>query len=128
MNKVFSHDRETWDDEFSGIIDRLMRWYKKEDKKSLIGKKCFVGDKEPASTIELFGIDMIIWAINESARDVMGIHAEDYPNLSREEKNEFMDLIVGFLDKKDPRSFFRVVNIHEKTITEEDLEEQNGKQ
>jgi hypothetical protein len=123
MNSVFSVNGEDWVDDFSVVVDRLMGRHKTEDKKSLIGKEYFEGDKKPAPTRELFDIDTIIDVINENAYEAMGEYAEDYPNLSPEERGEFMDLIVGFLDKKDPCGFFHVENIRKKTITEKDVEE-----
>jgi hypothetical protein len=114
-------DGENWDDDLLVIIDRLMRRNNTGDKKSLIGKEYFEGDKETVSTRELFDIGVIIDVINDNAYETMGEYAEDYPDLSPEERDEFMDLIVGFLDKKDPCDFFHVVNIRKKTIEEKDL-------
>jgi hypothetical protein len=75
--------------------------------------------------------------MNYKAGDTVRIRSREWMNAqekdhdmfqSPEEKNEFMDLITGFLDKKDPRGFFHVTNIREKRITEKDLEEQNEQQ
>jgi hypothetical protein len=121
MNKVFSLDEEYWTDDFSEIIDGFLDRHG-GDEKEIIGLKYYEGKKIPVSTKDLISVGAIIDAINENAFEVMGEWAEDYPILDEQEKNELKDLIVEFLDKKDPCAIFRVENICEKKITEKDLE------
>jgi hypothetical protein len=93
------------------------------DTRGLIGAEYFEGDQVPVTTDGLVSIDMVIEVIHDNAREIMGEYAEDYPNLTNEEEAELKGIIVSFLDKKDPRGYFKVENVVTKTITAEDMEE-----
>jgi hypothetical protein len=121
MDKAYSTDEECWEIDFDIFLDRLLS--QEKDRRDLIGSKYFEGDQIPISTGELFDIGMVLDAINENAYDEIGEWAEDYPDLTDEERQEFKKLIVSFLDNKHKHGFFRVINICKKIITAEDLEE-----
>jgi hypothetical protein len=121
MSKVFSMNEDIWEENFSMMLDRLADRHG-GDRRPLVGLKYFEGDKILVPTGELFCVDVIICAINEQVYEVMGEWGEDYPTLDEQERGELKDLIVGFLDKKDPHGFFHVKNVCKKEITEKDLE------
>jgi hypothetical protein len=121
MNKVFSLNEDYWTDDFSLITDSLIDRHD-GDRNSIIGQKYYEGDKIPISTKELIDVDVIIDTINESVFEIISEWGEDYPMLDEQEKEELLNLLVGFLDKKHPHGFFHVQNICKKKITEKDLE------
>jgi hypothetical protein len=121
MYKDFSLDEEYWTDDFSDIIDGFLDRHG-GDEKEIIGLKYYEGEKIPVSTKELISADAIIDTINERAYEVMGERGEDYPCLDEQGKEELLNLLAEFLDKKDPHGFFHVRNAHGRKITEKDLE------
>jgi hypothetical protein len=121
MEKTYSADEWTWETDWDTFLDVLMDRVGVENEQGLIGAEYFEGDKVPVTTGDLVSIYFVIETINETAWDVMGEHAEDYPNLTNEEKAELKEIIVSFLDKKDPRGYFKVEDYVKKTITAEDL-------
>jgi transcriptional regulator with XRE-family HTH domain len=122
LKKAYSTNEEYWVTDKATLLDFLMVKLHAENIQGLIGAEYFEGDQVPVTTEELVDIDTILYFIGDNAYDIMGEHAEDYPNLDEEEKKEFKELIVSFLDKKDPHGFFKIKNVVKKTITAEDLE------
>jgi hypothetical protein len=121
MKKAYSKDEEYWEPDWDTFLDVLMDSLGVENEQGLLGAEYFEGDKVPVTTEELVDIDAVLYVISETAWDVMGEYAEDYPNLIRDEKAELKEMIVSFLDKKD-HGFFKVENVCKKTITAGDLE------
>jgi hypothetical protein len=122
MGKAYSYDEEYWELDWDTFLDVLADRKNAADRRDLIGVKYFEGDSIPITTGEVVDIDRLLNGINEDAWEKMGEYAEDYPDLTGEEKAEFKELIVSFLDKKDRRNIFTIENSRMKTITAEDLE------
>jgi transcriptional regulator with XRE-family HTH domain len=123
LKKAYSLDGEYWVTDWGELLDLLMGKLRSKNIQDLIGAEYFEGDQVLVTTGELVDVDAIIDIINETAWEIMGEHGEDYPNLTEEEKAELKELIVSFLDKKDPHGCFKVKNVVKKTITAEDLED-----
>jgi hypothetical protein len=121
MEKAYSVNEEYWVTGREELLDLLMGKLHVKNEQGLIGAEYFEGDQVPVTTGELVDIDTILYFIGDNAYDIMGEHAEDYPNLTKEEKAELKGIIVSFLDKKDPHGFFKIKNVVKKTITAEDL-------
>jgi hypothetical protein len=122
MEKAYSKDGEYWELDRDTFLDVLMDSLGVENEQGLIGAEYFEGDKVPVTTEEAVDIDAVLYVISESAWEVMGEYAKDYPNLTGDEKAELKRMIVSFLDKKDHHGVFQVENVCKKTITAEDLE------
>jgi hypothetical protein len=103
------------------LIDSLMWLHKTQNKLDLIGKEYFEGDPVRPKVRDLVDADGIIDYISENAYENYGEFAEDWPDLTTEEKEQFEDLIVKFLEEKAPPSFYRIENSVAKKITAEDL-------
>jgi hypothetical protein len=123
MKKAYSVDKEYWTTNWEALLEQLADKLQAENKQGLIGAEYFEGGQVPITTDQLVDIDSALNMINEAAWEIMGEYGEDYPNLDEEEKAELKELIVAFLDKKDPHGFFHVENVVKKTITTEDLED-----
>lgn len=121
--RAYSVDGENFFDR-EELIGRLMGKYRIKDKKDLIGLKYHEGDKAYADVRSLISIDSIIDIINENAFEFGGEWAEDWPDLSDEEKKELENLIVEFLEKKSPCTFYQVENAVIKTVTADDVKEE----
>jgi hypothetical protein len=117
MEKAYSVNEEYWVTDRATLLDLLMGKFHVKTEQGLIGAAYFEGDHVPVTTVELVDVDTILYFIGDNAYDIMGEHAEDYPNLDEEEKKEFKELIASFLDKKDPHGFFKIKNVVKKTIT-----------
>jgi hypothetical protein len=55
---------------------------------------------------------------------VAGEYAEDWPDLTPEDKRKLEDLIVRFLSKRHVKEFYEAKNIVKKTITKDDIWEE----
>jgi hypothetical protein len=112
---------EDWAEDWGDLLDRLMGERAIEKEQDLIGEEYFEGDAIPVPLRRLIPIDTIIDVMNEEAWDVAGEYAEDWPDLTSEDKMKLEDLIVRFLSKKHAKEFYDVKNIVKKTITKDDI-------
>jgi hypothetical protein len=77
---------------------------------------------EPSS---LFSTDWVIENMGEAAYDIAGEHGgEDYPNVSDEQVAELEALVVGWITKCAPPTFWTVKNVRPYVLTAEDCEDQ----
>jgi hypothetical protein len=118
--KAYSVDGDVWTKEWETLTDLLMAHLKMESK-SLVGLNYFEGDVVNWNVRQLVHarMDSIIDGLEEEAYEEGGEWADDWPDLSGEEKDELEDLIAGFLEKKSPCSFYHVQNVIEKIMTED---------
>jgi hypothetical protein len=125
QEKYYSIDgAEGWTPILVSPLDWLMRHYGKDNPADLIGTKYFTANAYPVTVRELVSIESIIDTLRDNVVEVMGFdYAENWPGLTGEETAEFENLIVEFLEKKSPSSFFHIGNIEEKTITVEEAAE-----
>jgi len=77
---------------------------------------------EPSS---LFSTDWVIENMGEAAYDIAGEHGgEDYPNVSDEQVAELEALVVGWITKCAPPTFWTVKNVRPYILTAEDCDDQ----
>jgi len=77
---------------------------------------------EPSS---LFSTDWVIENMGEAAYDIAGEHGgEDYPNVSDEQVAELEALVIGWITKFAPPTFWTVKNVRPYVLTAEDCGEQ----
>jgi hypothetical protein len=119
--KVFSLNGEDWVEDWSTLIYRLTDEHETENETNLIGKTYYEGDKVPISMKKLVNINSLIDTMNETAWNIAGEYADDWPGLNDEQKQELEQMIADYLTKANVREFFDVENVKEKTITAEDL-------
>ncbi|MDR1902054.1 MAG: hypothetical protein LBQ88_07235 [Treponema sp.] len=120
--KVFSLDGENYNiTDRDELIEGLMCLYNTQNKLDLIGKEYFEGDPVKPAARDFVNVDSIVDSINENAYENHREWAEDWPDLTREEKDRLEDLIVRFLEEKAPPSFYGIENSVAKKIMAEDL-------
>jgi hypothetical protein len=120
--KVYSLDGEIYNiSDRKELIDELMWLHKTQDNLDLIGKEYFEGNPVRPKVRDLVDVDGFIDYISENAYENYGEFAENWPDLTTEEKKHLEDLLVEFLEEKAPPSFYRIENSVAKKITAEDL-------
>jgi predicted house-cleaning noncanonical NTP pyrophosphatase (MazG superfamily) len=75
----------------------------------------------PVPLRRLIPTDTIIEVMNEKAWDVAGEYAEDWPDLTPEDKRKLEDLIARFLRKRHVKEFCDIQNTVKKIITKDDI-------
>lgn len=86
-----------------------------------VGQIVFVADAEPADTSGLVDAGDVIEMLGERAYDNYGESAEDWPDVSPEQKKELDDLLQGWIEKNAPARFWSVTNVREYVLTADDL-------
>jgi hypothetical protein len=122
--KTYSFEDMGWTKDFGILLGWLMDYHHTDNPEDLIGEKYLVADSVPVDTRDLVDVELIADTIRQQAIDILDFECvEDWPVLTEEEKTEFENMIVEFLDKKDPSGFYLAKNIEEKTIAADDLKE-----
>jgi hypothetical protein len=119
--KTYSTDRESWTTDMDRILDQLMCSTGEENKENLIGMEYFEGDAVFCTARQMVDIECIIDMISDAAYEVGGEWADGWPDITDKGKNELENLIVEFLEKKSPCTFYHIENVQSKTITEDDI-------
>jgi len=89
------------------------------------GATVWVGEAVHPEPSSLFSTDWLIENMGEAAYDIAGEHGgEDYPNVSDEQVAELEALVVGWITKCAPPSFWTVKNVRPYTLTAEDCSDQ----
>lgn len=86
-----------------------------------VGQTVFVADSEPADTSSLIDAEDVIEMLRARAYDNYGESAEDWPDVSPEQKKELDDMLKGWIENSAPARFWRVTNAREYVLTAEDL-------
>jgi hypothetical protein len=115
---------EDWVYDWGELLNRLMGEREIEKEQDLIGEAYFEGDISPFPVRNLVPIESIVEVMNEKAWDISGEYAEDWPDLTPEDKKKLKNVIVRFLKKRHVKEFFDIENIVEKIITEDDVREE----
>ena len=85
------------------------------------GATVWVGEAVHPEPSSLFSTDWLIENMGEAAYDIAGEHAgEDYPNVSDEQVAELEALVVGWIAKCAPPTFWTVKNVRPYVLTAED--------
>jgi len=89
------------------------------------GAIVWVGEAVHPEPSSLFSTDWLIENMGEAAYDIAGEHGgEDYPNVSDEQVAELEALVVGWITKCAPPTFWTVKNVRPYVLTAEDCEDQ----
>jgi len=85
------------------------------------GATVWVGEAVHPEPSSLFSTDWLIENMGEAAYDIAGEHAgEDYPNVSDEQVAELEALVVGWIEKCAPPTFWTVKSVRPYVLTAED--------
>jgi len=89
------------------------------------GATVWVGEAVHPEPASLFSTDWLIENMGEAAYDIAGEHGgEDYPNVSDEQVAELEALVVGWITKCAPPTFWTVKNVWPYVLTAEDCGDQ----
>jgi len=89
------------------------------------GATVWVGEAVHPEPSSLFSTDWLIENMGEAAYDIAGEHGgEDYPNVSDEQVAELEALVVGWITKCAPPTFWTVKNVRPYVLTAEDCGDQ----
>jgi hypothetical protein len=89
------------------------------------GATVWVGEAVHPEPSSLFSTDWLIENMGEAAYDIAGEHGgEDYPNVSDEQVAELEALVVGWITKCAPPTFWTVKNVRPYVLTAGDCGDQ----
>lgn len=86
------------------------------------GAKIFVGEAETPSLASMISADDVIDEMACRADDIGGEHAENFPDITLEDKERLELLLVDFFTPLCSVPFYTVKNVKEHVITLADLE------
>lgn len=117
MSKVYSlGDEGGWTEEFSDVLYQL-----EECGELVVGANYYVADAITSNASDFFKLDALIDQLSDTAGDIVGECAEDFPELSEEKWIELESLIKDWLDKNVPITFYTAENIKQYQVTEADI-------
>lgn len=88
----------------------------------VLGAKIFVGRSTLATMNELVSADDVIQGLMCRADDIAGEYADEFPDLSVEDKNQLEGVLIEFLTPRCPITFGKVSDVQEHAITLADLD------
>lgn len=86
------------------------------------GDVVHVGEADHPETRQLIDAEDVIEQMTERAWDIAGEYAMEYPDVSKEAKDELERLLEAWITKHCPPEFFTVKNSVEYTLTTADVE------
>jgi hypothetical protein len=86
-----------------------------------VGSVVYFGEKKNVDASDLFFSDWVIDGMSEQAYEMVGEVAENYPNVSKEAREDLNALVEGWINKHCQPNFWQVLNVKKYEITEEDL-------
>lgn len=86
------------------------------------GMMVFKGEAVEVSSRDLICAESILDGIGGVAYDLVGEIADDFPQVSKEAKEELEDILSSWIIRHCQPNFYRVVNVQEHIVTQEDLE------
>jgi hypothetical protein len=81
----------------------------------------FFGDVVDVNLKRLCNVDDVLEMMGERAYDECGESAENYPDVTKEAREELDALLMAWMEKHAKPTFYRVVNVRPYTLTAEDL-------
>lgn len=88
-----------------------------------VGMEVEFGTTSPVVPSDLIGADDVMDMIGERAYDVVSEFNEDYPDVSKEAREELETLLHDWIRKHAPINFYHVKNVQKYIVTAEDLKE-----
>ena len=108
----WSTDGEMFDHDYSSIIDQLE-----------VGQTIYEGNSLYCAESDLFDVESILEDIQSNAYDLVGESSDGYTDsINQDAKNELNTFIESWLSKHAPIKFYKVRNVSERVITEDDKE------
>ena len=116
--------REAWgkDEEWfdcDSLGDLIDNWHGSEEFEP--GRIVYFGDVEDIKLNRLCNVDDILEMMGERAYDESGESADNYPDVTKEAREELSALLLAWMEKHAKPTFYRVVNVRPYTMTAEDL-------
>lgn len=84
------------------------------------------GESQRVTARQLIDGDDIVEMIAERAFDLVGEHAEGFPDITNEAIEELEKFVHGWMEKHAPINFYQVINIKKHVITKEEIDEVVG--
>jgi hypothetical protein len=113
--ECWSHDGETFDCQSLGeLLDN-------HGDELAPGDTVYVGTAHRPPLEKLIYVDDVLEPMGERAYEIVGEHAEDYPEVSQEAKGELLALLLGWARKHAMPNFWTVRGVREYVLSEEDL-------
>lgn len=104
-------------------IDSAWHWIAGKAMHPNVGDKIYFGTVSTPTVNKLVDADDIIEMLGERAYDIGGEYAEDFPDVSAQERDELNTLLQNWIDNYCKPSFYSVLGIQEYIISEEDMKE-----
>lgn len=104
-------------------IDSSWHWIHGKAIHPNVGDKIYFGIVSTPTVNKLVDADDIIEMLGERAYDIGGEYAEDFPDVSAQERDELNTLLQNWIDSYCKPSFYSVLDIQEYIISEEDMKE-----
>lgn len=113
--QVYSTDDEwfTYDELAAIICDNDLK----------AGDVIYTGESEPVKTLKLFDADDLVDMLADRMYDEVGECADGWPFTTKEINKEVNDELQKIIDKHFPQNFYRVVNVRQYEITDEDVKD-----
>jgi hypothetical protein len=123
---VWSTDGESYNhDTMYEALEAQFSYINGEYIPAQVGDTLYYGTAVALDVTKLVDSGDIIEMLGERAWDFAGEWAEDFPDVSKEERNELDDFLKSWFEKYCKPTFYSVKDIKEYTITEEDIRELN---
>jgi len=125
---AFCVDEELWHNDETALtehdaIQRAIEYASEDDEPLVVGQEIMIGEASDLLLSSLIRAEDIIDTMNERAYYECGEWAEDYPDLSKEEKAELDDLLSSFFKKHAPCNFWTVEKPIKHIMTQTELDE-----
>lgn len=85
------------------------------------GDTVWVGEAVRPDPKRLFNTDWLLENMGEAAYDIAGEHADDYPDVSKEDVKELEALVTGWIKRACPPSFWTVENVKPYVLSHDDF-------
>lgn len=86
-----------------------------------VGQIVYFGQKAAVNPTRWVDVDIVLDALGDRAYDQVGEAASDYPDVTREARDELETLLSAWITKHAQPTFYAVKNITEYTITLQDI-------
>lgn len=115
--QAWGKDEEWFDcDSLEELIDN---WHGSEEFEP--GRIVFFGDVVDVNLKNLCDADDVIEMMGDRAYDECGESADNYPDVTKEARDELDALLLAWMEKHAKPTFYRVVNVRQYTLTAADL-------
>src|SRR5471030_1432361 len=86
-----------------------------------VGATVYVADAEPIALSRLVDAEDVLDTMRDRASDIVGEHADDYPDVDKGAEAELSELLAGWIAKHCPPRFYEVSNVRPYVLTADDI-------